>query len=90
MKIQWMKDRKDLNNSSSKISFADGVASLEVMRVSKNDAGDYLCKATNEAGSEFCKAKVTIKGTRSGPYFYSNHIQTFVESAVMNEWLWFL
>lgn len=76
MKIQWMKDRKDLKNTSStKIIFADDVASLEVMPVSKNDAGDYLCKATNEAGSEFCKAKVTIKGTSSGPYFDSSHIQ---------------
>lgn len=64
MKIQWMKDRKDLNNSSSKISFADGVASLEVMRVSKNDAGDYLCKATNDVGSEFARSRVTIRGNK--------------------------
>lgn len=63
MKIQWMKDRRDLTSSAStKITFVDGTATLEMRNVSKTDAGDYLCKATNEAGSEFCKSKVTIKG----------------------------
>lgn len=63
IKIQWMKDRQDLSSSAkTKITFVDGTATLEMIRVSKTDAGDYLCKATNEAGSEFCKSKVTIKG----------------------------
>lgn len=63
LKIQWMKDRRELSSSAStKITFVDGTATLEILRVSKNDAGDYLCKAANEAGSEFCKSKVTIKG----------------------------
>lgn len=63
LKIQWMKDRKDLMSSSStRISFSDGTACLEVSSASKQDAGDYLCKATNDTGSEFCKARVTVKG----------------------------
>lgn len=63
LKIQWMKDRKELTSAgSTKISFSEGTASLEISAVSKHDAGDYLCKATNQAGSEFCKAKVTVKG----------------------------
>lgn len=63
LKIQWMKDRRELSSSAStKITFVDGKATLEILRVSKNDAGDYLCKAANEAGSEFCKSKVTVKG----------------------------
>uniref|UniRef100_A0A3Q4HHT8 Ig-like domain-containing protein n=1 Tax=Neolamprologus brichardi TaxID=32507 RepID=A0A3Q4HHT8_NEOBR len=62
LKIQWMKDRKELTPSgSTRISFSDGTACLEISTVSKLNAGDYLCKATNEAGSEFCKAKVTVK-----------------------------
>uniref|UniRef100_A0A668VHV1 Ig-like domain-containing protein n=1 Tax=Oreochromis aureus TaxID=47969 RepID=A0A668VHV1_OREAU len=65
LKIQWMKDRKELTPSSStRISFSDGTACLEISTVSKLNAGDYLCKATNEAGSEFCKAKVTVKGKK--------------------------
>lgn len=63
LKIQWMKDRRELMPSSStKITFEDGTATLEMLNVSKADAGDYLCKATNEAGSEFCKSRVTTKG----------------------------
>lgn len=63
LKIQWMKDRKELTSvGSTRISFSDGTASVEISAASKHDAGDYLCKATNQAGSEFCKAKVTVKG----------------------------
>lgn len=63
LKIQWMKDRKDLTSAgSTRISFSDGTACLEISSASRHDAGDYLCKATNEAGSEFCKARVTVKG----------------------------
>lgn len=63
LKIQWMKDRKDLVSSgSTKITFLDGTACLEISPASRHDAGDYLCKATNEAGSDFSKTKVTVKG----------------------------
>ena len=40
----------------------DGKASLEISKASKAEAGDYLCKASNAEGSEFCKSKVTVKG----------------------------
>lgn len=63
MNIQWMKDRKELTSAgSTRITFSDGIASLEIGAASKHDAGDYLCKATNPAGSEFCKAKVAVTG----------------------------
>uniref|UniRef100_A0A8C9ZGA7 Titin n=1 Tax=Sander lucioperca TaxID=283035 RepID=A0A8C9ZGA7_SANLU len=66
LKIQWMKDRKDLTAAgSTRISFSDGTACLEISAASRHDAGDYLCKATNDAGSEFCKAKVTVQGTKN-------------------------
>ncbi|CAB1414345.1 unnamed protein product [Pleuronectes platessa] len=62
LKIQWMKDRKDLTSAgSTRISFSDGTACLEISPASRHDAGDYLCKASNDSGSEFCKAKVTVK-----------------------------
>ncbi|XP_034061419.1 titin-like, partial [Gymnodraco acuticeps] len=62
LKISWMKDRKDLTSAgSTKITFSEGTASLEISPASRHDAGDYLCKASNDAGSEFCKAKVTVK-----------------------------
>lgn len=61
--IQWMKDRRELMSSgNTKITFVGGTASLEISQVSKTDAGDYLCKASNATGSDFCKSRVTVKG----------------------------
>ncbi|KAM4608731.1 titin-like [Polymixia lowei] len=70
LKIQWMKDRKDLTSSgNTRISFSENTACLEISQASKADAGDYLCKASNAAGSEFCKARVTVKdkGAKAAP-----------------------
>uniref|UniRef100_A0A3B3C2P5 Ig-like domain-containing protein n=1 Tax=Oryzias melastigma TaxID=30732 RepID=A0A3B3C2P5_ORYME len=56
--IQWMKDRKELKSGENTIiTFVDGTASLELRPMSEVDAGDYLCKATNASGSDFCKSK---------------------------------
>lgn len=64
LKVQWMKDRRELkSNRETQITLADGSVCLEVNAVSKTDAGDYLCKASNPAGSTFCKSRVTVKGT---------------------------
>lgn len=71
--IQWMKDRKELTSGgNTRISFTDGTACLEINPASRKDAGDYLCKATNAAGSEFCKAKVTVRG-KIGTLEFSFH-----------------
>ncbi|TDH06472.1 hypothetical protein EPR50_G00113830, partial [Perca flavescens] len=63
LSIQWMKDRRELKSSgNTTITFVGGVACLEISPVSKSDAGDYLCKASNASGSDFCKARVSVKG----------------------------
>lgn len=63
MKIYWMKDRKELKSSeNTRITFGDGTACLEISPASKTDAGDYLCKASNPAGTDFCKSRVTVRG----------------------------
>lgn len=63
LSIQWMKDRREvISSANSTITFEDGTATLRIVKASRSDAGDYLCKATNNAGSDFSKAKVTIKG----------------------------
>uniref|UniRef100_A0A4W5MQW6 Immunoglobulin superfamily member 22 n=1 Tax=Hucho hucho TaxID=62062 RepID=A0A4W5MQW6_9TELE len=64
MKIQWMKDRKDLKNtSSSKISFADGgqEAKLEIREVTKSDSGQYRCVATNKNGEIECNTDMHVE-----------------------------
>ncbi|XP_078142269.1 titin-like [Centroberyx gerrardi] len=68
--IQWMKDRRELKSSgNTRITFVDGTACLEVSQASKSDAGDYLCKASNATGSDFCKSRVTVKdkGAKAAP-----------------------
>uniref|UniRef100_A0A3P9BE74 Ig-like domain-containing protein n=1 Tax=Maylandia zebra TaxID=106582 RepID=A0A3P9BE74_9CICH len=59
--IQWMKDRRELVSSgNTKISFVGGTANLEISQVSKTDAGDYLCKASNANGS-FCFHSLSLE-----------------------------
>ncbi|KAK7938942.1 hypothetical protein WMY93_002268 [Mugilogobius chulae] len=60
--VQWMKDRRELRSSgNTNITFVNGTALLEVSGCNKTDAGDYLCKASNGSGSNFCKARVTAR-----------------------------
>uniref|UniRef100_A0AAV2JXI0 Ig-like domain-containing protein n=1 Tax=Knipowitschia caucasica TaxID=637954 RepID=A0AAV2JXI0_KNICA len=60
--VQWMKDRRELLSSgNTTVSFVNGTATLQVSDCMKSDAGDYLCKASNKSGSNFCKAHVTIR-----------------------------
>lgn len=61
--IQWMKDRRELKSSGNiRITSVGGTACLEVSSASKTDAGDYLCKVSNAAGTDFCKSRVTVEG----------------------------
>ncbi|KAI4793017.1 hypothetical protein KUCAC02_032984 [Chaenocephalus aceratus] len=60
--ISWMKDRKDLTSAgSTKITFSAGTASLEISPASRHDAGDYLCKASNDGGSENLEFLLRLK-----------------------------
>uniref|UniRef100_A0A3B4ABW8 Ig-like domain-containing protein n=1 Tax=Periophthalmus magnuspinnatus TaxID=409849 RepID=A0A3B4ABW8_9GOBI len=61
---KWFKNGKELTQGRKyKITFSNGTATLEVSACSKADAGDYLCKASNASGANFCKARVTVRGT---------------------------
>ncbi|XP_039598490.1 titin-like, partial [Polypterus senegalus] len=62
MKVQWLKDRKEVKSSNKcRMTFENHTATLEISEVTKADSGDYLCKATNDVGSDSSKAKITIK-----------------------------
>lgn len=61
--VQWFKDRKEIKPSEKlNMTFIDGTATVEIKTVAKTDSGDFLCKATNEAGTDNSKAKLTIQG----------------------------
>ncbi|KFQ11047.1 Immunoglobulin-like and fibronectin type III domain-containing protein 1 [Leptosomus discolor] len=62
-KITWYKDSRDVSNDPTYFCTNDfGVCSMVILGVTKNDEGEYMLEATNEAGRAFSKAFLTIKG----------------------------
>lgn len=61
--ISWKKDGLDLHSSKYyKITFEDKIAVMEILKARLKDEGNYLCTASNEAGSDSCSALLTVKG----------------------------
>uniref|UniRef100_A0A8V5GDR7 Uncharacterized protein n=1 Tax=Melopsittacus undulatus TaxID=13146 RepID=A0A8V5GDR7_MELUD len=64
IRIQWLKSGREIRASERcNFSFANGVALLELAAITQSDSGEYVCKASNAAGTDTCKSKVTVKGT---------------------------
>uniref|UniRef100_A0A493TUK4 Ig-like domain-containing protein n=1 Tax=Anas platyrhynchos platyrhynchos TaxID=8840 RepID=A0A493TUK4_ANAPP len=62
IRIQWLKAGREIRASDRcNFSFANGVALLELAAVTKSDSGEYVCKASNMAGTDTCRSKVTVK-----------------------------
>lgn len=61
----WTKDsHKLLPGKDYKIYFEDKVASLEIPVAKIKDSGNYVCTATNDAGSSSTSSVVTIRGKK--------------------------
>lgn len=76
IRIQWLKAGKEIKPSDRcSFSFANGTAVLELKDVAKADAGDYVCKASNVAGSDTSKSKVTVKGTDASKVLFRLGLQ---------------
>ena len=43
-------------------TFEEGVATLEIPQPKTKDIGEYKCVVINEAGEDFCSAKLTVTG----------------------------
>lgn len=81
IRIQWLKAGREIKPSDRcSFSFANGTAVLELKDVAKADSGDYVCKASNVAGSDTSKSKVTIKGTDTSKMLFrlSQRLLTYV------------
>ncbi|NXH10594.1 IGFN1 protein, partial [Bucco capensis] len=62
-RITWYKDNRDLSKDPAYFCTNDfGVCSLVVLGVSKQDEGEYMVEATNEAGCAYSRAFLTIRG----------------------------
>lgn len=61
--VAWFHDRnKVASGEKHQITFSDNVCVLEVSSLSSSDTGTYTCKAVNVAGSDECRAVMTVQG----------------------------
>ncbi|KAA8595408.1 hypothetical protein FQN60_012543, partial [Etheostoma spectabile] len=60
--IHWFWNERELGDGDKyKISFKNGVASLEIMNLLVTDSGSYTCEVSNNAGSESCNTLIAVK-----------------------------
>ncbi|UJR09906.1 hypothetical protein I4U23_014128 [Adineta vaga] len=61
-KIEWLKNGESLTTESRiQETYDDDVATLVIKKVKVEDDGEYICRATNEEGSDTSSAQLTIK-----------------------------
>uniref|UniRef100_A0A3B4YAV3 Ig-like domain-containing protein n=1 Tax=Seriola lalandi dorsalis TaxID=1841481 RepID=A0A3B4YAV3_SERLL len=61
--IHWFWNERELSDGEKyKISFKNGVATLEIMNLMVTDSGSYTCEVSNNAGSESCNTLIAVKG----------------------------
>ncbi|CAF1655465.1 unnamed protein product, partial [Adineta ricciae] len=61
-KIEWLKNGESLTTESRiHETYDDDVATLIIKKVKVDDSGEYICRATNDEGSDTSSAQLTIK-----------------------------
>lgn len=61
--IHWFCNERELSGGDKyKISFKNGVATLEIMNLLVTDSGSYTCEVSNNAGNESCNTLIAVKG----------------------------
>lgn len=61
--IHWFWNERELSDGDKyKMSFKNGVATVEIMNLVVTDSGSYTCEVSNNAGSESCNTLVAVKG----------------------------
>ncbi|XP_057323480.1 nephrin-like isoform X4 [Microplitis mediator] len=73
LNFTWIRDGLPLSRDSSRIKARD--STLNITRLHRNDAGTYICQATNKQGSSFYQLNLTIQ--------YAAEIKRTSESGVV-------
>ena len=61
--IIWTRDGRKIHQSPDcKLSFERKRVTLDIPKITLKDCGQYVCKATNDAGSTTCSASVRVQG----------------------------
>ncbi len=68
--VAWFKaDGKLRKTDSCSMDFTNGVATLKMIKTTKFDHGEYICKAENRVGSASASCNVMVKGDAHVSYF---------------------
>lgn len=63
LSVTWMKGKDIIKEDNKvKITFENGLATLEISGVQVNSSGKYTCLAENDAGSQTCFGQLAVKG----------------------------
>lgn len=66
--VAWFKADGRLRKSNTcSMDFTNGVATLQLIKTTKFDHGEYTCKAENRIGSTTSICNVTVKGDACFP-----------------------
>uniref|UniRef100_A0A8C0VXC5 Ig-like domain-containing protein n=1 Tax=Castor canadensis TaxID=51338 RepID=A0A8C0VXC5_CASCN len=63
--VQWLKEKEEVIRESEniRITFVDNVATLQFLNsLDSSDMGNYTCVVANVAGSDECRAVLTVQG----------------------------
>ena len=61
--VKWFKEGKEISDSADfQISYRNNRVSLTIPEIFEEDAGRYLCKAENQAGTQQSSAELIVKG----------------------------
>ncbi|GIX87268.1 twitchin, partial [Caerostris extrusa] len=62
--IRWFKDGREVGKHMYSVTFNDGVVALEIPSCSLDDAGTYICTATNSLGEDRTSCTVKVEDRR--------------------------
>lgn len=70
--VVWFKaDAKLRASNTCSMDFTNGVATLKLIKTTKFDHGEYICKAENQVGSACASCNVAVKGDAPLTYLFS-------------------
>lgn len=68
LRVHWFLNDRELSDGEKyKISFKNGIATLEILNLLVTDSGSYTCEVSNDAGSENCNTQIAVKGLSNSP-----------------------
>lgn len=61
--VSWFHEGNEISSGRKyQTTLTDNTCALTVNMLEESDAGDYTCVATNVAGSDECRAPLTVRG----------------------------